>query len=154
MKTYRCTHRIHFPSQDVDRAAICCTSISVNRFLYFRDSRSKHPYLYLTGLIPFLPRGMLFTGMHKSLSTESKPLGLVSTYYPYLTWGGGGRIPCPLMFFFHHPETLQAMKLKLSDFKDTSLRHNLQVFQVCYILRCYHETKLQRYLAKFDSIKR
>ena len=26
---------------------------------------------------------------------------------------------CPYMFFFHHLETPQAIKLKLSDFKDT-----------------------------------
>ena len=57
------------------------------------------------------------------------------------------------MFFFHHPETAQAMKLKLSDFKDTCLRHILQVNPSCYILRCYHGNKnYKRYLAKFDSI--
>ena len=46
-------------------------------------------------------------------------------YYFYLTLsylGGEGslgwRIP-PCHVFFHHPETPQAMKLKLSDFKDT-----------------------------------
>ena len=32
---------------------------------------------------------------------------------------GGGADSTPLMFFFHHPETAQAMKVKLSDFKDT-----------------------------------
>ena len=37
---------------------------------------------------------------------------------------GGGADSC---FFFHHPETAQAMKLKLSDFKDTCFKHILQV---------------------------
>ena len=54
---------------------------------------------------------------------------------------GGGADSDPLMFFFHHPETAQAMKLKLSDFKDTCLRHILQVIPGCYILRCYHGNK-------------
>ena len=48
------------------------------------------------------------------------------------------------MFFFHHPETAQAMKLKLSDFKDTCLRHILQVIPGCYILRCYHSSKITK----------
>ena len=48
------------------------------------------------------------------------------------------------MFFFHHPETAQAMKLKLSDFKDTCLRHILQVIQGFYILRCYHGNKITK----------
>ena len=34
---------------------------------------------------------------------------------------GGGWVVPPLMFFFHHPEMAQAMKLKLSDFKHTCL---------------------------------
>ena len=55
----------------------------------------------------------------------------------------------PLMFFFHHPETAQAMKRKLSDFKDTFLRHILQVIPGVTM-----ETKLQRYLAKFESIEK
>ena len=38
----------------------------------------------------------------------------------------GGGI-CPLLFFLHHPKTAQGIKLKLSDFKDTLLRHILQV---------------------------
>ena len=46
------------------------------------------------------------------------------------------------MFFFHHPETLQAIKLKLSDFKNTSLRHTLKVIPVRYILRRYHGNKI------------
>ena len=48
------------------------------------------------------------------------------------------------MFFFHHPETPQAIKLKLSDFKDTCLRHNLQVIPVRYILKCYHGNKITK----------
>ena len=56
----------------------------------------------------------------------------------------GGADSAPLMFFFHHPETAQAMKLKLSDFKDTCLRHILQVIPGCYILRCYHANKVTK----------
>ena len=48
------------------------------------------------------------------------------------------------MFFFHHPETAQAMELKLSDFKDTCLRHILQVIAGCYILRSYHGNKITK----------
>ena len=33
----------------------------------------------------------------------------------------------PLLFFPHHPKMAQGIKLKLSDFKDTLLRHILQV---------------------------
>ena len=50
----------------------------------------------------------------------------------------------PLMFFFHRPETAQDMKLKLSDFKDTCLRHILQVIPGRYILRCYHGNKITK----------
>ena len=39
---------------------------------------------------------------------------------------------------------IQAMKLKLSDFKDTCLRHILQVIPGCYILRCYHGNKITK----------
>ena len=41
--------------------------------------------------------------------------------------GGGGAKYAPLLFFLHHPKTAQDIKLKLSDFKDTLLRHILQV---------------------------
>ena len=41
--------------------------------------------------------------------------------------GGGGVKYTPLLFFFHHPKTVQRIKLKLSDFKDTLLRHISQV---------------------------
>ena len=49
-----------------------------------------------------------------------------------------------IMFFFHHPETPQVMKLKLSDFKDTSLIHILNVIPVYYILRCYYGNKITK----------
>ena len=39
----------------------------------------------------------------------------------------GGEQNTPLLFFLHHPKTAQSIKLKLSDFKDTLLRHILQV---------------------------
>ena len=38
----------------------------------------------------------------------------------------GGKSP-PLLFFLHHPKTAQGIKRKLSDSKDTLLRHILQV---------------------------
>ena len=38
--------------------------------------------------------------------------------------------------------TPQAIKPKLSDFKDTPLRHILQVIPVRYILSCYHGNKI------------
>ena len=57
--------------------------------------------------------------------------------------GGGGRGKIrPLLFFLHHPKTAQGIKLKLSDFKDTPLRHILQVKQVRYIFSCYHGNKI------------
>ena len=58
----------------------------------------------------------------------------------YLGGGGGGIRP--LLFFLHHPKTAQGIKLKLSDFKDTPLRHILQVKSVCYILNCCHGNKI------------
>ena len=39
--------------------------------------------------------------------------------------GGGAKYSPPV--FLHHPKTAQINKLKLSDFKDTLLRHILQV---------------------------
>ena len=44
-----------------------------------------------------------------------------------LSYPGGGAKYAPLLFFLHHPKTDQGIKLKLSDFKDTLLRHILQV---------------------------
>ena len=49
-----------------------------------------------------------------------------SSFNPILPGGGGKKRP-PLLFFLHHPKTAQGIKLKLSDFKDTLLRHILQV---------------------------
>ena len=56
--------------------------------------------------------------------------------------GGGGRNTPPLFCFLHHPKTAEGIKLKLSDFKDTPLRHILQVKPVRYILRCCHGNKI------------
>ena len=39
----------------------------------------------------------------------------------------GGEQNTPLLFFLHHQKTAKGIKLKLSGFKDTSLRHILQV---------------------------
>ena len=55
-----------------------------------------------------------------------------------LSYPGGGVKYAPLLFFLHHPKTAQGIKLKLSDFKDTLLRHTLQVKPVRYVLsRCH-----------------
>ena len=48
----------------------------------------------------------------------------------------------PLLFFLHHPKTAQGIKLKLSDFKDTPLRHILGVKPVRYTLICCHGNKI------------
>ena len=62
-----------------------------------------------------------------------------------LSYMRGGRIPNPpLMFYSHHPETAESMKLKLSDFKDTCLKHILQVIPGLYILRCHHGNKITK----------
>ena len=52
-------------------------------------------------------------------------LALLYHFNPILP--GGGAKYAPLLFFLHHPKTAQGIKLKLSDFKDTPLRHVLQV---------------------------
>ena len=65
-------------------------------------------------------------------------------YYSILIPGGGGGDSAPSCFFLHHPETAEAIKLKLSDLKDTSLRHILQVIPVRNILRCYHGNKITK----------
>ena len=56
----------------------------------------------------------------------------------------GGAKYAPLLFFLHHPKTAQGIKLKLSDFKDTPLRHFLQVKPVRYILSCCHGNKITK----------
>ena len=55
--------------------------------------------------------------------------------------GGGGKMRPPPVFL-HHPKTAQGIKLTLSDFKDTPLRHILQVKPVRYILSCCHGNKI------------
>ena len=55
--------------------------------------------------------------------------------------GGGGKIR-RLLFFLHYPKTAQGIKLKLYGFKDTLLRHILQVKPVRYILSCCHGNKI------------
>ena len=54
--------------------------------------------------------------------------------FQHLTWGGAKYAPPPPVF----PPTAQGIKLKLSDFKDTPLRHFLQVKPFRYMA-----TKLQ-----------
>ena len=46
------------------------------------------------------------------------------------------------MFFLHHPKTAQGIKLKLSDLKDTPLKHFLQVKPVRYILSCCYGNEI------------
>ena len=53
-----------------------------------------------------------------------------------------GKYTPPLLFFLHHPKTAQDIKLKLSDFKNTPLRHILQVRPIRYILSCCHGNKI------------
>ena len=56
--------------------------------------------------------------------------------------GRGAGEDAPLLFFLHHPKTAQGIKLKLSDFKYTPLRHIfLQVKPVRFILSCYKITE-------------
>ena len=73
------------------------------------------------------------------VNETNKLRGITEMFLNPILLGGGGEF-CPLMFFFYHPETAQAMKLKLFDF-DTCLRHILQVIPDCYILQvipgCY-----------------
>ena len=52
--------------------------------------------------------------------------GIASSRFNPILPGGGGKIR-PLLCFLHHPKTAQGITLKLSDFKDTLLRHILQV---------------------------
>ena len=64
---------------------------------------------------------------------------------PILFGGGGvGAKYAPLQFFLHHPKTAQGIKLKLSDFKDTPLRHILEVKPVRYILSYCHGNKITK----------
>ena len=65
----------------------------------------------------------------------------LQTLNPILPGGGGIR---PLLFFPHHPKTAQGIKLKLSYFKDTPLRHFLHVKPVRYILCCCHGNKITK----------
>ena len=58
--------------------------------------------------------------------------------------GGGGRQNTPPPVFLHHPKTAQGINLKPSDFKDTPLRHFLQVKPVLYILSFCHDNKITK----------
>ena len=63
---------------------------------------------------------------------------------PILPGIGGGAKYAPLLFFLHHPKTAQGIKMKLSGFKDTPLRHLLYVKQVRYILSCCHGNRITK----------
>ena len=75
----------------------------------------------------------------KGVDTKRLGKGRVN---PILPWGGG-KIR-PLLFFLHHPKTAKGINLKLSDFRDTHLRHLVQVKPVRYILSCSHGNKITK----------
>ena len=78
-------------------------------------------------------------------SNNQRKLGIFHSFGIFNPILPGGVDSAPtLMFFFHHPEMAQAMKLKLSDFKDPCLRHIVQVIPGCYILRWYHGNKITK----------
>ena len=58
--------------------------------------------------------------------------------------GGGGGQNTPPSCFAPPPKTGQGIKLKLSDFKDTPLRHLLQVKPVRHILSCCYGNKITK----------
>ena len=72
----------------------------------------------------------------------------------YLGGGGGEGKIRPLLFFLHHPKTAQGIKLKLSDFKDTPLRHVLQVKLVRYILNCCLGNKITKGTSQNFALKK
>ena len=59
-----------------------------------------------------------------------------------------------LLLFLHHPKTAQGIKLKRSDFKDTPLRHFLQVKPVRYILSCCHGNKITKGTSQNLALKK
>ena len=72
-------------------------------------------------------------------------VGLINVVRDFLTLsylGGGAKYAPPV--FPHHPKTAQGIKLKLSDFKDTPLRHIWQVKPVRYILSFCHGNKITK----------
>ena len=60
-----------------------------------------------------------------------------------LSYLGGEAIYAPPVFLWH-PKTAQGIKLKFFEFKDTPLRHFLQVKPVRYILSCCHSNKITK----------
>ena len=65
----------------------------------------------------------------------------------------GGKIRHGL-FFLHRPKTTKGIKLKLSDFKDTPLRHFLRVKPVRYILSCCHGNKITKGTSQNLALKK
>ena len=99
-----------------------------------------------------MPRGSLISNIHHKIHNKLKSenilyIGSINVTLSYLGGGGGGKIR-PLLFFLHLPKTAQGIKLKLSDFKDTPLRHNLQVKPVRYILSCCHGNKVTKCISQ------
>ena len=80
-----------------------------------------------------------------NISTKYTDMASVAQCVLTLSYpGGGGKIHIRnvFLFFLHHPKTAQGITLKLSDFKDTLLRHSLQVKPVRSILSCCHGNKI------------
>ena len=95
-------------------------------------------------------RTLRISGETWCLNLQNKPQVIVSFLRVQLyeassltlSYLRGHNTPPPLLFFLRYPKTPQAIKLKLSDFKDTPLRHLSNVIPVRYILSCYHGNKI------------
>ena len=65
---------------------------------------------------------IMFRNFLRQFKTKTACSYVLNKVYRYLVEGGGG-----YLFSLHHPKTAKEIKLRLSDFKDTPLRHILQV---------------------------
>ena len=70
---------------------------------------------------------MMLFSLDFEYKVDNFNLYIVDNYVNPILLGGGGVKYAPLLFFLYHLKTAQGIKLKLSDFKDTLLRHILQV---------------------------
>ena len=66
------------------------------------------------------------------------------TTYLILSYMSPTTPPPPVMFLLRNSETTQAIKLKLSHFKNSSLRHIFHVMAVPHILSCYHGNQIYK----------
>ena len=71
---------------------------------------------------------------------------MIDLSYSIRNFGFSKEIAVISMFLFslHHPRTAQTIKLKLSDFKDTPLRHFFQVKPVHHVLSCCHSNEITK----------